>query len=51
MTAAFDKYIEKCQECAKLRAEVERLTRERDEWKSKWMALAQASLIAGTMKL
>jgi hypothetical protein len=28
-------------------AEIERLTRERDEWKEKWRALAQAALIIG----
>jgi outer membrane murein-binding lipoprotein Lpp len=28
-----------------LRAEVERLTADRDEWRTKWLALAQASLI------
>lgn len=27
--------------------EIERLTRERDEWKEKWVALAQAALIVG----
>jgi hypothetical protein len=31
--------------------EIERLTAERDEWKHKWMGLAQASLLAGTMRL
>ena len=30
-----------------LRAEIERLTRERDEWKEKWVALAQAALVVG----
>lgn len=28
-------------EITRMRAEVERLTAERDEWKHKWMALAQ----------
>lgn len=31
-------------------AEIERLTAERDEWQHKWMALAQASLLVGTMR-
>lgn len=31
-------------------AEIERLTRERDEWKEKWIALGQAALAAGTDK-
>jgi hypothetical protein len=28
-------------------AKIERLTRERDEWKEKWIALAPAALILG----
>lgn len=31
--------------------EIERLRAERDEWQHKWMAIAQASLIIGTMRL
>jgi len=31
-------------------AEIEMLRVERDEWKHKWMALAQASLLAATIR-
>jgi len=31
-------------------AEIERLTRERDEWKEKWMALAQAALTVSALE-
>ncbi len=37
--------------CAEAADVIERLTSERDEWKHKWMAMAQASLLVGTMKL
>lgn len=31
--------------------EIERLEAERDQWKSKWQAMAAASLIAGTLTM
>jgi hypothetical protein len=34
-----------------LTLQIERMRAERDEWQQKWMALAQASLIIGTMQL
>ena len=39
-----------CIERQRLEAEIERLTRERDEWKEKWMALAQAALTVSALE-
>lgn len=44
---AYGRLLDKCE---KLEAEIERLTRERDEWKEKWMALAQAALTVSALE-
>jgi uncharacterized small protein (DUF1192 family) len=51
MTIHPEASVDECmEEISALEAEIERLTRERDEWKAKWVALAQASLIVGALE-